>query len=92
MAQPAIPLNSLRGVERAVPMDIGPTCNLSPSCEAIAPHLRRPRLFVLKSSTYPGMRADNSLAEVLNSRFRLECLNEHWRFTLDDARGKINTW
>ena len=27
-----------------------------------------------------------------NARFRLECLNEHWFLTLDDAREKIEAW
>ena len=30
--------------------------------------------------------------ESFNARFRLECLNEHWFLTLDDAREKIEAW
>ena len=40
----------------------------------------------------PGKPTDNAFIESFNGRFRLECLNEHWFLTLDDAREKIESW
>ena len=40
----------------------------------------------------PGKPTDNAFIESFNARFRLECLNEHWFLTLEDARQKIETW
>lgn len=40
----------------------------------------------------PGKPSDNAFIEGFNSRFRQECLNEHWFMSLDDARDKIETW
>jgi putative transposase len=35
---------------------------------------------------------DNVLVEAFNSRFRQECLNQHWFLSLDDAQQKIEAW
>ena len=35
---------------------------------------------------------DNASIESFNARFRVECLNEHWFLTLEDAREKIESW
>lgn len=40
----------------------------------------------------PGKPTDNALVEAFNSRFRQECLNEHWFLSLADAQTKIDTW
>jgi len=32
------------------------------------------------------------MIESFNARFRLECLNEHWFLSLEDAREKIEEW
>ena len=40
----------------------------------------------------PGKPSDNALVEAFNSRFRQECLNEHWFLSLEDARAKITSW
>ena len=40
----------------------------------------------------PGKPTDNAFIESFNARFRLECLNEHWFLTLEDAREKIESW
>jgi len=40
----------------------------------------------------PGKPTDNALVEAFNSRFRQECLNEHWFLSLEDARQKIEKW
>ena len=40
----------------------------------------------------PGKPTDNALVEAFNSRFRQECLNQHWFLSLDDAQQKIEAW
>ncbi|NIM96807.1 MAG: IS3 family transposase [candidate division Zixibacteria bacterium] len=40
----------------------------------------------------PGKPTDNAYIESFNARFRLECLNEHWFLSLEDAREKIEVW
>ncbi len=40
----------------------------------------------------PGKPTDNALIEAFNSRFRQECLNEHWFMSLEDAKEKIEAW
>jgi putative transposase len=39
-----------------------------------------------------GKPTDNANIESFNARFRLECLNEHWFLSLEDARDKIEEW
>jgi putative transposase len=40
----------------------------------------------------PGKPADNALVEAFNSRFRQECLNQHWFLSLEDANSKLRSW
>ena len=40
----------------------------------------------------PGKPSDNAPFEAFNSRFRQECLNQHWFMSLEDARGKLAAW
>ncbi len=40
----------------------------------------------------PGKPGDNAYIESFNARFRLECLNEHWFLSLEDAKEKIEEW
>lgn len=40
----------------------------------------------------PGKPTDNAYIESFNARFRLECLNEHWFLSLEDAMEKIEEW
>lgn len=40
----------------------------------------------------PGKPSDNAFIEAFNSRFRQECLNQHWFLSLEDARDKIEAW
>jgi len=40
----------------------------------------------------PGKPTDNAYIESFNARFRLECLNEHWFLSLEDARKKTEQW
>jgi putative transposase len=39
-----------------------------------------------------GKPSDNAFIEAFNSRFRQECLNQHWFLSIDDAREKIEAW
>ena len=47
---------------------------------------------VILDFSRPGKPTDNAFIEAFNSRFRLECLNQHWFLDLQDATMKINTW
>ncbi len=47
---------------------------------------------VILDFSRPGKPTDNAFIESFNSRFRAECLNEHWFLTLDDARSKVEDW
>ena len=40
----------------------------------------------------PGKPTDNAFIESFNSRFRQECLNQHWFLSLKDAKVKIEEW
>lgn len=40
----------------------------------------------------PGKPTDNAFIESFNSRFRQECLNEHWFLSLADAQEKVESW
>ena len=40
----------------------------------------------------PGKPTDNAYIESFNSRFRQECLNQHWFLSLEDAKRKIQEW
>lgn len=42
--------------------------------------------------TRPGKPTDNAHIESFNSRFRQECLNQHWFLSLEDAKVKIEVW
>jgi len=40
----------------------------------------------------PGKPTDNAFIEAFNGRLRQECLNQHWFFSLEDAKEKIQRW
>jgi len=40
----------------------------------------------------PGKPTDNAFIEAFNGRFRVECLNQHWFMSLEDARQKMEAW
>lgn len=40
----------------------------------------------------PGKPTNNSYIESFNSRFRQECLNEHWFLSLEDAQEQMTAW
>ena len=40
----------------------------------------------------PGKPTDNAVMEAFNSRFRQECLNEHWFVSVADAQVRVELW
>ena len=44
------------------------------------------------TSVGPGKPTDNAFIEILNGKFRAECLNANWFLSLDDARRKCEAW
>ena len=42
--------------------------------------------------TRPGKPTDNAYIESFNGKFRLECLNQNWFVSLQDAKSKIEAW
>jgi putative transposase len=40
----------------------------------------------------PGKPTENAFIEAFNSRFRDECLNQHWFLSLDDVIAKVEAW
>ena len=42
--------------------------------------------------TRPGKPTDNAYIESFNGKFRLECLNQNWFVSLEEARSKIEAW
>ena len=40
----------------------------------------------------PGKPTDNAFIEAFNSRFRQECLNQHWFLTIQEAQAMIERW
>jgi putative transposase len=40
----------------------------------------------------PGNPTDTAYSEAFNTRFRTECLNQHWFLTLADAAKKLEAW
>ncbi len=40
----------------------------------------------------PGKPTDNAFIEAFNGRFRVECLDQHWFMSLEDARQKMEAW
>lgn len=40
----------------------------------------------------PGKPTDNAFIESFNAKVRMECLNEHWFLSLEDAKEKLERW
>jgi putative transposase len=40
----------------------------------------------------PGKPTDNAFIESFNARLRMECLNEHWFLSVEDAQQKLDHW
>ena len=47
---------------------------------------------VILDFSRPGKPTDNAFIESFNSRFRQECLNQHWFLSLNDAKEKVEEW
>ncbi len=39
-----------------------------------------------------GKPTDSAFIEAFNGRFRVECLNQHWFMSLEDARQEVEAW
>ena len=79
-------LAATRGLPRTIVVDNGPEFH-SRALDAWA-HGRGVELQFIR----PGKPIDNAFIEAFNSRFRDECLNQHWFLTLADARVTIERW
>ena len=42
--------------------------------------------------SWPGKPTDNAMIEAFNARLRVDCLNESWILSLEDAWRKIEGW
>jgi putative transposase len=40
----------------------------------------------------PGKPTDNAYIEAFNSLVRMECLNQNWFFSIEDAKEKLQAW
>lgn len=40
----------------------------------------------------PGEPSHNALCEAFNSRFRQECLKQHWVLSLEEERTQLHAW
>ncbi len=76
-------VNAEHGLPRAIQVDNGP--------EFISKDLDLWAYWngVKLDFSRPGKPTDNALIESFNSRFRKECLNEHWFLSLEDAQAKV---
>jgi len=77
---------ALRGLPENIIVDNGPEF-LSNALDAWA-YERGVKLHF----TRPGKPVDNAYIESFNSRFRDECLNQHWFMSLSQARKVIEEW
>jgi putative transposase len=79
-------ITSLAGFPKRIKVDNGP--------EFISKDLDRWAYWnkVELDFSRPGRPSDNALVEAFNSRFRQECLNQHWFMSLEDAREKLAAW
>jgi putative transposase len=79
-------LRQVRGLPRAIRVDNGPEF-AGKILDAWA-YERKVQLAFIR----PGKPIENAYIESFNGRFRDECLNEHWFFTIDHARAVIEAW
>ena len=75
-----------RGYPTAIVVDNGPEFT-SKALDKWA-YLRDVELHFIE----PGKPNQNAFIESFNSRFRDECLNEHWFLDMADAQEKIEAW
>lgn len=74
------------GIPHVIRIDNGPEF-ISKELDLWAYHHK-----VILDFSRPGKPTDNCFIESFNSRFRQECLNEHWFLDLQDAKIKIEAW
>ena len=79
-------LTQVRGLPRAIQVDNGPEF-AGKILDAWAYESKVQLAFIR-----PGKPIENAYIESFNGRFRDECLNEHWFFTIDHARVVIEAW
>lgn len=76
----------LHGLPDVIKVDNGPEF-ISKALDAWA-YQREVRLHFSR----PGKPVDNAFIESFNSRFREECLNDHWFMSIAHARDTIEAW
>ena len=79
-------ISALKGLPQTITVDNGPEF-ISNAMDAWA-HVRGIKL----QFSRPGKPVDNAFMESFNGKFRDECLNENWFFSLDHARQVIEEW
>ena len=79
-------ISALKGLPHTISVDNGPEF-ISNAMDAWA-HVRGIKL----QFNRPGKPVDNAFMESFNGKFRDECLNENWFFSLDHARQVIEDW
>jgi putative transposase len=77
---------SYRGLPRTIRVDNGPEFT-SKALDQWAYWNR-----VALDFSRPGKPTDNAYIEAFNARFRIECLNENWFLSLQDASRKAEAW
>lgn len=79
-------ITSVKGTPKRIKVDNGPEF-ISKELDQWA-YLRQVELEYSRR----GKPTDNAFIEAFNSRFRQECLNEHWFLSIEDAYTKIEAW
>lgn len=79
-------ISGLKGLPQGISVDNGPEF-ISNALDAWA-HVRGIKL----QFSRPGKPVDNAFMESFNGKFRDECLNANWFFSLDHARQVIEEW
>jgi len=79
-------LADLRGLPRSITVDHGPEVE-GQVLDAWA-YERGVQLAFIR----PGKPVENAYIESFNGKFRDECLNQHWYFTMAHARRAIEAW
>lgn len=79
-------ISALKGLPQSISVDNGPEF-ISNAMDAWA-YVRGIKM----QFNRPGKPVDNAFMESFNGKFRDECLNENWFFSLDHARQVIEEW
>lgn len=76
--------------QRSAPDQI--TCDNGPEFTSKAMFFWQKSAGVKLAFIQPGKPTQNGFVESLNGRFRLECLNQHWFRSLEEATDIIDAW